>query len=377
MKVLLATAYLPPHLGGVERYVRNLSAGLVKQGCEVVLVATRDEDTDEAHTRRLFAEVGVDRIHLLPTRWRFSNTPVGTGWWRALRRIVAEERVDLVNGHAPVPVLPDIAARATRGLPFVLTYHAGPLQPVGNVLDLAATAYQRLVLPRTVARADLVIGASDYPLRELPGRVKQHANVPAVVDTDEFTPGSHTVPGRIVFVANLDQAASYKRLDDVLEALAVVKGGRPEAHLVVVGEGDARPGYERHAASLGLSESVHFRGALAGRELAEAYRSAAVHVVPSSFDSYPTVLLEAMASAVPSVATDVGDIALMMQPGLTGEMVPAHRPDLLAERVGGLLDDPAAARLMGARARDRAVAEFGVEAMGRATVAAYRRVLSG
>lgn len=377
MKVLLATAYLPPHLGGVERYVRNLSAGLVKQGCEVVLVATRDQHTDEAHTREIFAEVGVDTIHLLPTRWRFSNTPVGTGWWRSLRRIISEERVDLVNGHAPVPVLPDIAARATRGVPFVLTYHAGPLQPVGNVLDLAATAYQRLVLPRTVARADLVIGASDYPLRELPGRVKQQANVPAVVDTDEFTPGSRTVPGRIVFVANLDEAASYKRLDDVLEALAMVKVGRPEAHLVVVGEGDARPTYERHAANLGLSESVHFRGALAGSELTEAYRTAAVHVVPSSFDSYPTVLLEAMASGVPSVATDVGDIGLMMQPGVTGEMIPAHRPDLLAQRVSGLLDDPAIARLMGSRARDRAVAEFGVEAMGRATVAAYRRVLTG
>lgn len=377
MKVLLATAYLPPHLGGVERYVRNLSAGLVQQGCEVVLVATRDQDTDEAHTREIFAGVGVDRIHLLPTRWRFSNTPVGTGWWRALRRIVAEEQVDLVNGHAPVPVLADIAARATRGVPFVLTYHAGPLQPVGNVLDLAASAYQRLVLPRTVARADLVIGASDYPLRELPGRVRQHANVPAVVDTEEFTPGSDTVPGRIVFVANLDEAASYKRLDEVLEALVVIKAGRPEAHLEVVGEGDARPRYERQAAHLGLTDSVHFRGALAGRELAQAYRAAAVHVVPSSFDSYPTVLLEAMASGIPSVATDVGDVASMMRPGVTGELIATHRPDLLADRVGRLLDDPAAARQMGALARERAVAEFGVAAMGRNTVAAYRKVLTG
>src|SRR4051812_40910512 len=118
--VLIATPYLPPHLGGVERYVAELSRKLREQHGWRVVIATTTDDTTAAGT--VSEELGAT-VYRLHSRWRVSNTPLDFGWAGRLRKIIEREQVDLVNGHAPVPLFADAAARASHDRPFVLSYH--------------------------------------------------------------------------------------------------------------------------------------------------------------------------------------------------------------------------------------------------------------
>ena len=91
---------------------------------KVVIAATVATDVAVSDTEKIFA--GVDGLHLrwLPAVCKISNTPVGMGWARRLQQIAREENIDIVNAHAPVPFVADIAASACPELPFVLTYHS-------------------------------------------------------------------------------------------------------------------------------------------------------------------------------------------------------------------------------------------------------------
>ena len=160
---MMVTPYVPPHLGGVETYVFNLAGQLVRQhGIKVVVAATATSDVVVSETEKIFA--GVDGLHLrwLPTVSKVSNTPVGVGWARCLQRISREENIDIVNAHAPVPFVADVAARACPELPFVLTYHSGQMRKGRWWIDAGLRGYERWVLAETMRRADALIFASRY-----------------------------------------------------------------------------------------------------------------------------------------------------------------------------------------------------------------------
>ncbi|MGH2726269.1 MAG: glycosyltransferase, partial [Actinomycetota bacterium] len=83
-----------------------------------------------------------------------------------------------------------------------------------------------------------------------------------------------------------------------------------------------------------------------------------VFCLPSWFEAMPLSILEAMASGLPVVATDVGDVRRIVEHGVTGLVVPAKRPELLADALGQLLTDPGKRRAMGAAGRDVAAGHF-------------------
>jgi glycosyltransferase involved in cell wall biosynthesis len=372
--VLLVSPYVTPHIGGVETYVEQVAAQLVARGWRVAIATTGSR-----HRKRVLpvAETPIP-VYEVDAGVRVSNTPVGWRWIADLRRVIEAEQPDLVNAHAPVPALADAAAIAAGALPFVLTYHTGPMRKRSRAVSAFLAGYERLVVTRTAQRSAVVICSSEYVRAHLAGLTPpaRLEVVSPAVDVTRFVPPSSDRNRRgVLFAGSLERATTYKRLDLALQAIAALRDRGAPVMLTVVGEGNARRRYERLAESLGVTDLVHFTGALRGPDLVAAYQQARALVLPTDFDSYPTVVAEAMACATPVITTSVGWLPTVVRSGTNGMLVaPGDVPGLVAA-ISCVIDDPAGAERMGTQARQDAVEQMSATSMGDRVDAIFRRTI--
>lgn len=190
--------------------------------------------------------------------------------------------------------------------------------------------------------------AGGYP----PERTLTHYNG---VDLGRF-PAGPGGPDIILFVGRL---VEKKGVETLLQAFALVRRERPEASLILIGEGPLRARLERLA-----GESVRFLGALPPDEVASWMRRAAVLAAPSvtardgDAEGLPNVVVEAAASALPVVGTAHGGIPEAIVEGETGFIVPERDAEALAARLAAILGDRELRGRMGAAARRLAERRF-------------------
>jgi starch synthase (maltosyl-transferring) len=175
-----------------------------------------------------------------------------------------------------------------------------------------------------------------------------------------------------------DLALAIGRLDvqkgvaDLLDAAEWVIARRPDWHLVLAGDGPARPGLlARIAARPGLAERVHWLGRR--DDVPALLATADVLVLASHWEGMPNVVLEAMAARRPVVATAVEGSEDLVTPGQTGWLVPPRDPAALGQALLEAALDPESRRRYGAAGRARVEAEFSLERM----VIAYERLWAG
>jgi glycosyltransferase involved in cell wall biosynthesis len=333
--VMFVAPYFPPRLGGAEEYVSNLVQHLLSADLigRAVVVTTTAVDPATVTDERL-------TFHRLPVDLTVSATPVGFGWPYRLAQLIRREQPDLVNAHTPVPVLADVAAAVSGRRPFVLTYHAGPMRKGHPVVDLALRAYESSVLTGTAARAEDVICSSDYVRQALYSSFSANPRVirPGV-DATRFTATPSPGGRRVAFVGALRSSTRYKNLDTLIEAAALLRAqGRP-IEVVVAGDGDLRQHYEDLAQAAGVGQDLDFVGQVRGDALVAVYQRSDLLVQPSTYDSLPLTLVEAMACARPVVASRVGGIAEVVADGQTGRLVTPRDAAGLAAGIDEVLCD--------------------------------------
>jgi glycosyltransferase involved in cell wall biosynthesis len=214
---------------------------------------------------------------------------------------------------------------------------------------------RRLVLRRaTVVLPSRTLRRIATDIWRLPARCVRY--VPNGIDLARFRPaepGARAVPV-IGTVAGLRPEKNLARL---LRAFAALPA---PARLRIVGDGPQRPALAALTAALGIAERVEFMGAMA--DPAPAYRGFDLFALSSDTEQMPLSVLEAMASALPVAATDVGDVAGMLaEPNR--RFVVARDEAALAGALAALLADPALRQALGAANRARAEAEFDQERM--------------
>jgi glycosyltransferase involved in cell wall biosynthesis len=163
-----------------------------------------------------------------------------------------------------------------------------------------------------------------------------------------------------------------KGQETLLKALALLKDRR--YHCLLVGDGPRRGQLEKLACELQLCERVEFLGARGQEEVLEILRSADVFVLPSELEGLPMAVMEAMAAALPVIATDVGGTHELVVESETGFLVPRGAASGLAERIHRLLDDPELRQQLGVRGRERIRQEFTLDKTVQAHEALYEEL---
>jgi glycosyltransferase involved in cell wall biosynthesis len=254
----------------------------------------------------------------------------------------------------------------------VVTEHWGPYDQLMTFSRLNA-----LALRTVVRRATAVAAVSTALKREMvqwTGRTDIDVIPPAADLTlfhPEPRPSAPKDPVRLLFVGDL--AHGRKRLEDVLEAVALLEQPiRGRWALEIVGEGELRPRYEEQARSLGIESAVRFRGGLSLEAVAEAMRGCDIFVMPSTYETFGLVYVEALATGKPVVGTRCGGPEDFVTDALGRLVSPRDVPGLTRA-----LQEVAAALTTFVPERLRSVVEqrFSFDAVGEKYDTLYRRVV--
>ncbi len=172
---------------------------------------------------------------------------------------------------------------------------------------------------------------------------------------------------RILFIGRL---AAVKGATLLLDAVAAVRASHPDLSLTIIGDGPDRARLEEQARALGLSDVTRFLGYQAQDAVADALEASDLLVLPSFAEGVPVVLMEAMASRLPVIASRVAGIPELVEDGVSGFVVPPGDLSTLTNRLTSLLADPALSMSVGEAGRAKVEAEFFVdsEAMKLATL---------
>ncbi len=310
-------------------------------------------------------EISYVRYLSPPRPWSYESW----GAWAApvlapaLRRIRSSFGFELVHAHYAVPAA-DAVRRAAPSAPLVVSVHGHDVQGVdaGGRNVRAALGHARLVLANSAGTAERcrALGARQARVVHL------GTDVPARIGLRPPAP-------RLVSVAHL---AARKRHEDVIGALALLRGRHPGLRYVIVGAGPARERLQAVARSLVVEDLIEFRGALPHAEAVDAGRAATLFVLPSVDEAFGVSYVEAMAGGVPAIGCRGEDGPEEIAAAGGGiELVPPRDPPALAATIDGLLRDPERLQMLGREARATVEREFTWEACGRETVDAYREAL--
>jgi glycosyltransferase involved in cell wall biosynthesis len=178
------------------------------------------------------------------------------------------------------------------------------------------------------------------------------------IEPAEFAPRTHEGPGtRLLFTGRL---APVKGLPLLLEAFARLQARHPTLTLAIAGDGPERPALEAQAQRLGIAPRVEFLGYRSSDHVRALLQESDVFVLPSFAEGVPVVLMEAMASGVPVVATRVAGVSELVEDGVSGFVVPPGDADALERAISTLLEDARLRARFGAAGRATVEREFDV-----------------
>jgi len=358
-----------PAVGGVTEHVAATARVLRARGHDVTVVTSRFAGAVEPDPW----VVRVGRNLLIRYNGAENNMTIGLGLPSQLAEVLRAGRFDVVHVHCPVsPILPLLTLRLAR-CPVVGTFHSAVMS------DLPFQLFGRLLVP-LYRRIDRPLAVSDTARecaeRFFPGPIEV---LPNGVDRSRFRPGLARLARydddtpTILFVGRFDPRKGIPELMAACERLA--REGR-RFRLVLVGDGALRSTITRLAGGA-LRGRVHFEGHVGHDHLPRYYASADVFCSPArGGESFGLVLLEAMASGVPVLTTDLPGHRSVITPGVDGIAVPPRDPDALAAALRRLLADASLRATMGARGVERARA-FGWERIVDRLEAIYRSLAPG
>ena len=342
--------------GGTERQARAVTSALAARGHSVCVVTRRSSPGSSAAPGVRVAAV-IRAAEFGPL---FGLTYLASATAALLR---AAGEADVLHAHhLYLDAVAAVLAGRIRHRP-VAAKMAGA--GAGGDLDRLRRTRGGWFLLRVLRDLDAVIAPSSTCRGELlsVGFPAERIHViPNGVDTSLFRPdparqvATPTSIGRGPMVVYTGRLIEAKGLGELLEAWALVLRDVPEAQLVLVGAGPLEAELARRAALPPLAGRVQLAGEVP--DVLPYLQAASAFVLPSWAEGLPNALLEAMATELPCVATDIGAIAEAATDGEHALLVPVQAPERLAAALAAILTQPALAARLGRAARQRVGAEF-------------------
>lgn len=366
--------------------VAHVIKGLNRGGAERLLVeGLRVADGDRvglqyAYFLPQFSDVAAD-LRSLGAPVHCFDTPSAAAMLLSARRVaryLSRVRADVVHAHLPLAgVVARIAGRMA-GVPVVYSEH-NVIEPYHRLTRLASRATWGLQDRVIAVSPDVAASARRHGGDRVPVQVIMNG-----IDTSRFDPRhvdgprcrwDLSIPASAPVIGTVAGFRPQKRLDIWLDAARRIREAIPDAHFVVVGDGELRPDLERDVDRLGLRGAVR----LVGKHVdVRPYLAAMdVFMVSSEYEGFGLAPVEAMSMRVPVVTTDVAGVRNVVRPGEGGERVPFGEDASagLASAVVDLVRDPDRRGRQGDAARALAVREYGLERMQRELEAVYADVV--
>lgn len=341
MLFLAPDVFGPP--GGIARYGRLVLHALSQRGIDVHVVALMDRDGSP--TKSVAQLPGVAYTPCAGSRPAFIR--------QAVRHALQARPGLILTSHVNLAPLALVLARSV-GAKAVTTIHG---------ID----AWSRLPWHRRISlqRSDRILAVSHFTANRAaeanllePSRLRVlHNCLDPQFNIASSTFLSHTNPS-LLTVSRMSLAEQYKGHDMVIRAMPELVRRFPTLSCDIVGDGDARPGLETLAATLGVAHAVHFLGRISDAELLRCYTKASLFVLPSRAEGFGFVFLEAMAHGLPVIGGNMDATPEVVVHGETGLLVDPTSPAQITDAVAALLADPDQRQRMGAAAQRRVEEHF-------------------
>ncbi len=389
-RTLILTWEYPPLIeGGLARHVRKLAEGMASQGVEVHVLTRGGEESPAEETMN---GVQVYRVRE-PTRPADLNEFVA--WVERMNSDMLAAGVelgdrfdfDVVHGHdwLVANACDHLAKRFET--PLVTTIHATEHGRHQGWVDKHPQSYIHGVERWIANRSDLVIACSYYMREQICDvfgvEESQVEVIPNGIDPDDLQPSDDAELARLraefarpdqPLVLLVGRLVYEKGFQYALEAMPTVLESMPEVRFVVAGSGTHEEELRSQAETLGLFDHGTFVGWIGDDVLHSLYRIADLCVVPSIYEPFGLVALEAMASSCPCIVADTGGLREVVPSEDVGLRFRAGDPESLAETTIRVLSDEALGKSLIAEAHEH-LRRFDWQEVAEQTAAAYGRLL--
>jgi phosphatidylinositol alpha-mannosyltransferase len=352
----VSDTYLPTP-GGIPEHIYHLSKELRRRGHYVrVLTAnfrgptsiTMHSDSDD---EQFIHRVG--RGVIIPSNRSYARLTVDWHLGHKVKKFFLEEKFDVVHIHGSLsPGLPLSAIKESRGT-TIATFHSEHQSSWGYRMfrEFLNGYFRRIHGIIAVSES-----ARDSMAKYFPG---DYRLIPNGVDTDFFTPDAPPLPAfnnnrpKILFMGRFEPR---KGLTYLLKALPIIKQAVPDVQCIVVGAGPFGYAYYSKFLDKSVVDDVHFPGLVPGPERPRYYATCDVFCAPSTGnESFGIVLLEAMATGKPVVASDINGYRNVLADGIEGLLSTPCDEQGIADRIIPILKDRERARKMGEAGRAKAL----------------------
>ncbi|MBO0677327.1 glycosyltransferase family 4 protein [Mycolicibacterium sp. S2-37] len=388
MKVLLVSWEYPPVvIGGLGRHVHHLATELAAAGHEVVVLARRPFDTDPStHPTTDTMSDGVRVIAAAqdPHEFRFATDMMA--WTLAMGHAMvraglaltsrgAPWRPDVVHAHDWLVAHPAITLAQFYDVPLVSTIHATEAGRHSGWVSGSTSRQVHAVESWLVRESDALLTCSASMRDEISTLFG-----PGLADIKVIRNGIDAArwpfalrrprngPAELLYLGRLEYE---KGVHDLIAALPAIRRVHPGTTLTIAGEGTQQDWLVEQARRYKVRRAVTFAGHLGHDDLVGALHRADAAVLPSHYEPFGIVALEAAATGTPLVTADVGGLGEAVIDGQTGLSFPARDVAEIAAAVRTVLDDPAAAQQRAIAARDRLTSDFSWQTVAGQTAQVY------
>lgn len=354
---------------GAERVVLELSTYLPNFGYESLIgipVETSHPDPEFLTSAR---ESGYTAIKLpIDNAFDLSVT-------KKIREYIKDNNIDIIHSHGYREDLYAIMARSSAKL--VATNH---LWKRTNIKLKIYAALDALLLKKF----DSVIAVSKPVKQEMLTAGIRNEKISVIsngIDASKFSieaskstaRTSLNLPQDAKIIGSISSLSKEKGLNYLIDAAAQVIKAEPQLHLFIVGDGEERANLQEQADSLGLTHHVTFAGRR--KDIPQILAALDVFALPSLNEGLPMSLLEAMAAGKAVIASDVGDVSVVVREE-TGLLVKATNIDQLATSILSLLQDPSKAGTLSENAKNYITENYSALAMARQYAAIYNQLMN-
>jgi glycosyltransferase involved in cell wall biosynthesis len=354
LRILMLSDYFYPHVGGgVEKVVYELSKRLVEIGCEVLVITLGSNySIYSVDGIKVYRVASMDLTNIFQMQL---SVPKDI---RTVLHASKEFSPNIIHAHNIffTTSLLAVLIKHTLHRKLVFSAHLGDISNLtllGRWKALAAEIYEKIFGRIIISSSDVIIAVSDsvrehvLSLGASPNKV---IVIPNGVDLKEFGPQANVQKGNesnIIFVGRLIPNKGLEYL--VRAAKILVDEKLKRLKFKIVGDGPYRQQLEKLVAKNGLSTYFEFLGRV--QRVSDVLRKGGIFVRPSLTEGMPLTVLEAMASGLPIIATNVGGTSEIIIHNETGILIEPGNVKQLAEALKYLIESPPEALRLGQNAR--------------------------